>query len=228
MSEKRNENEVVINSFTFYKNYYDLIKNLPQEEYEEMAVLILDYMFSNTENELKRGNIALNNAIFASIKMGLDTSKINAFNSKKRIKDENSNEKKTKQKRNKNEMNNEKKTKKVTNNISYFLFLISNFKYIQDRGLLRGKIEDWLEYKSERKEEYTEKGLKSLLTQIENKCKNFGEEKIIELIDDCMASNYKGIIFEKLEKQNKNSETKKKNNQMEILKGVYDGTIKIN
>ena len=94
--------------------------------------------------------------------------------------------------------------RKQTNNISTFLFLISisNFKYI-DRGLLRGKIEEWLTYKEERNEIYKETGLKSLLKQIENNCKAYGEKAVIELIDECMAKNWKGIIWEKLKDREK-------------------------
>lgn len=57
----------------------------------------------------------------------------------------------------------------------------------------------WLEYKLERKERYKEKGFKSLLTQIKNKIDIFGEDAIIDVIEKSMASNYKGIIFDKLQ-----------------------------
>ena len=46
------------------------------------------------------------------------------------------------------------------------------------------------------------------MTRIEKYTKKFGEEKMIELIDECMASNYKGIIFEKLDKHNLPDKTK--------------------
>ena len=65
--------------------------------------------------------------------------------------------------------------------------------------MLRGKIEEWVSYKKERKDkEYTEIGFKRLLSQIENNVNKYGEDAVIELIDNCMASNYKGIIFDKL------------------------------
>ena len=59
---------------------------------------------------------------------------------------------------------------------------------------------DWLEYKKERKETYKEIGLKSLITQINKQVEKYNEETIINLIIECMASNYKGIIFDKLTK----------------------------
>ena len=69
--------------------------------------------------------------------------------------------------------------------------------------MLREKIEEWLTYKEERNEIYKETGLKSLLKQIENNCRTYGEEAVIELIDECMAKNWKGIIWEKLKDREK-------------------------
>ena len=45
---------------------------------------------------------------------------------------------------------------------------------------------------------------------------------MIDLIDECMANNWKGIIWEKIEKKS-NSEK-----QNDILRGIYEGQIKIN
>lgn len=64
---------------------------------------------------------------------------------------------------------------------------------------------DWLEYKKEKKETYKETGLKSLITQINNQVEIYGEKEIINLITECMANNYKGIIFDKLKKNKKQS-----------------------
>lgn len=60
------------------------------------------------------------------------------------------------------------------------------------------KIREWITYKIERKDEYQEQGLKSLLTQIKKNCAKYGENAVCDLIDECMASNWKGIIFERL------------------------------
>lgn len=87
------------------------------------------------------------------------------------------------------------------------IFILGTNKqdFLQDnRYLLKMKLEEWLEYKTERKEDYTEIGLKSLLTQIKNNTEKYGETAIIELINECMASNYKGIIFDKLKPKGKN------------------------
>lgn len=64
--------------------------------------------------------------------------------------------------------------------------------------LLKAKMSEWVKYKVERKEPYKEQGMKSLLRQVENKAQQYGDEAICNLIDECMANNWKGIIFDRL------------------------------
>ena len=66
---------------------------------------------------------------------------------------------------------------------------------------LQSKIIEWITYKTERKEGYKEQGLKSLLRQIENNQITYGEQAVCDLIDECMASNWKGIIFDRLKQK---------------------------
>ena len=40
-----------INSFTFYKNYYDLLDNLPTEDKRLMLEVIVDYIFRDVIHE---------------------------------------------------------------------------------------------------------------------------------------------------------------------------------
>lgn len=68
---------------------------------------------------------------------------------------------------------------------------------------LAEKLRTWFKYKTERKEGYKEQGMKSLLTQIVKKSKEFGDDAVRDLIDECMASNWKGIIWDKLGNQQK-------------------------
>jgi hypothetical protein len=60
------------------------------------------------------------------------------------------------------------------------------------------KITEWITYKSERHEQYKPTGLQSLLTQIQKQITIHGEQKVIDLISECMAAGYKGIIWDKL------------------------------
>ena len=64
--------------------------------------------------------------------------------------------------------------------------------------LLQSKMAEWVKYKVERKEPYKEQGMKSLLRQVENKAAEYGDVAVFDLIDECMASGWKGIIFDRL------------------------------
>ena len=88
--------------------------------------------------------------------------------------------------------------------------------FLLDRGLLRGKIKEWLEYKKEKKQPYTEKGLSQLLSKIETSVLTYGENVVIELIDESIANSYQGIIWDKLKKMQPNLETL---HQQEIFDG---------
>ena len=71
---------------------------------------------------------------------------------------------------------------------------------------VNNKIKEWLEYKKQRKDKpYTEIGFKKLITQIENNINKYGEQQVIDLIDECMGNNYQGIIFDKLKNKKQNN-----------------------
>ena len=63
---------------------------------------------------------------------------------------------------------------------------------------MKDKLTEWLEYKKERRESYKPMGLKSFLTEVENKLKLYNEYDVIALINECMANNWKGIIWDKI------------------------------
>lgn len=67
------------------------------------------------------------------------------------------------------------------------------------------KMKEWLVYKSERKQSYKETGLRTLLKQVVDKEQEYGSLAVMDLIDDCMARNYSGIIWDRL----KNTGTQK-------------------
>jgi hypothetical protein len=160
----------------------------------------MKYMFEDETTELD----GLIKGIWINLKMPLDTSKNNAGRGGRKPKE------KTEKKPIKNRLETERQTDLKTNNISYFLFLISNkkYKYINKDRVICQSIQEWLEYKRQRKETYKEKGLESLLTQIDINCELYGEELVVSLINECMASNYKGIIFDKLKNKPKQDKPK--------------------
>jgi len=106
-----------IKSFTFYRNYFDLLDNVKKEDKMILLEAIVDYVFKDKEPQLE----GLNMAIWNNIKLPLDTSKSRASNGK--IK------KKSKQNQNKIKT----KSKGVTNNISISSFYISISNLIINR-----------------------------------------------------------------------------------------------
>lgn len=181
-----------MNGFTFYSNYYEIARYLNDEQRLKLYDALLKYMFENEEPEFD----GLLNGIWINLKMPLDTSKSNSGRGGAPMGNQNARKKTT----DKQPINNPKTTDKQPKN-KQIIFLISNFLFLKDKGLLREKIEEWVHYKAERKEYYKETGFKTLLARIERATSQYGVDAMINLIDECMSSNYKGIIFEKLEKQ---------------------------
>jgi hypothetical protein len=64
--------------------------------------------------------------------------------------------------------------------------------------LMQDKLTEWLKYKAERRETYKPVGLRSFLSEMENKLKRYNEADVIALINECMANNWKGIIWDKI------------------------------
>lgn len=73
--------------------------------------------------------------------------------------------------------------------------LLPEFYLSQD---VKDKMVEWISYKAEIKDFYTETGLQALLRKVYDRCKTFGDTAVMEVIDDSMSSNYKGIIFDRL------------------------------
>lgn len=63
---------------------------------------------------------------------------------------------------------------------------------------LKAKLREWLAYKAEKRDSYKPTGLKSFMTVISNKLKVYDESDVLSLIDDCMANNWQGIIWDRL------------------------------
>lgn len=83
---------------------------------------------------------------------------------------------------------------------------------------VRSAVRDWLNYKKERREAYKSTGLKSLLTEIENRVKRHGEQAVAEVIRLSMANNWRGIIWDRI------TETRPEKPKYRMVNGVkvYD------
>ena len=65
-------------------------------------------------------------------------------------------------------------------------------------GELKEAFEDWLAYKKEKRQSYQPRGLKSLITQIQRYADQYGADKTANAIRNSMASNYQGIVFDRI------------------------------
>lgn len=66
---------------------------------------------------------------------------------------------------------------------------------------IQARMQDWLEYKTERKEFYTPIGLKSLITVVKKKVDKYGDRSVEDVIERTMASNYQGIVWDWLDRK---------------------------
>lgn len=72
------------------------------------------------------------------------------------------------------------------------------------------KVLEWVQYKQERKEHYVEIGFKSFITQITGYVRDYGADKVIEVITKTMSSNYKGVVWDWLKSADPKTPTQKK------------------
>ena len=66
--------------------------------------------------------------------------------------------------------------------------------------LLQEAVVDWLEYKGQRNDKYTDMGLLKLVNRIEKNAHEFGEQQAIDAIDISISNNWQGIVWDKLVK----------------------------
>jgi len=171
-----------IKGFTFYKNYYDVIKYLDDKDKLILLSAIFEYIFEDKEPTLE----GLNLGIWNNIKMPLNTTKTNIVNGQKGGRPKNRKETETK-----TEKKPKPKPKGKANNISYFLFLFSNFyiSNINNKDYIYSLFKEYLETRKKRKYVLTETVVKRLI----NKCNEYGktDEEKIEIITNAINGAWK-------------------------------------
>lgn len=90
--------------------------------------------------------------------------------------------------------------------------LINTFKDMVDKtelsDILKNKVKEWIDYKNEIKNPYkSEKGFNQFLSILINHTLTHSDQEIINVIDRTMASEYKGIVWEWLEKSHNNTKS---------------------
>ena len=81
-------------------------------------------------------------------------------------------------------------------NITPLIPLIENSDFSER---VKTKLSEWIKYKDERGDKYTEIGFRALLTRLKKFINGFGDSKVINLIDESIVNNWKGIIWDKLQ-----------------------------
>ena len=95
------------------------------------------------------------------------------------------------------------KEKKAKNTIPPCIPPTSSAEAIPFSGALGDAVRDWLAYKAERRESYKPTGLKSLFSQIERTVKVHGEDAVCDCIRLSMSNGWRGIIWDRIEKEAK-------------------------
>lgn len=192
--------------FTFYASFFDAVSRIKKKADRADAYdAICAYALREEDPDFSKMSDAAQIA-FLLIKPNLDSSRRKA----KSGKDGGSKKANGKQNESKPEANDkqeqptsekEKEREKEKENECYpptpFSKIIASYSFSEP---LMAKTTAWLKYKSERRESYKEQGLKSLLTQIQKNAAKYGEQAVIDLMEQCMAANWAGIIWDRLMK----------------------------
>lgn len=192
------------NQFTFYRSYRDALRALPPKEFKAAVLAICDYALDEAEPDLT----GIPNSVFILIRPTLDSGRIKAANRAKKTKtnaEQTQNEKKTKSKQTRKEKEGEKeregereKEREKENDSSPPIVPPDGLASLSPA--LRGAVEDWLQYKTEKREPYKPQGLKSLVTEVKNNADRYGDTAVIKVITQSMSNNYRGIVFDWLKK----------------------------
>ena len=210
------------NQFTFYASYYDAIQHLKKQDQLAVIMAICAYALDGTDPKLT-GAAA---SAFILIKPTLDTSRRKAESGKRggSAKQEASKvEANGKQSAREKEKEKEKeKEGEIEIEEEYECTIpptpLSGRTHTKPaKGMevdpveeelsrlspdLRTAMEKWLKYKKERREAYKATGLSALVSKVINEAQRFGEQAVVDVVEKSMASNYAGILFDRLSSGN--------------------------
>ena len=199
--------------FTFYRSFFEAVFKIKNKAARAEAYdAICKYALFNDAPDVDKMSDAAAIA-FMLIKPNLDASRRkaksgkNGGNTKQMASKAEANSKQSGSKTEANDKQEqpasekEKEREKEKENECYpptpFSKIIASYSFSEP---LMAKTTAWLKYKSERRGSYKEQGLKSLLTQIQKNAAKYGEQAVIDLMEQCMAANWAGIIWDRLMK----------------------------
>lgn len=197
-----------------YFSYAEPLALLPDDERGRLVIALLEYTQSGTLPEFAPTSATA--MLFAMIRSQIDrdTAKYNAkcdknrdnINSRWNKRDTtvydgirtNTNDTKEKEKEKKKEKENEKdKDREKKKEMSAAPDELK--KRFSETAV--SVISDWLVYKQERNEEYEPTGLKYLLSEIEQRIHQYGEQAACDVIRLSMANGWRGIVWDKIKQE---------------------------
>ena len=127
-------------------------------------------------------------------------------------------------------------------NISNLNYILENnihtdSSYVLENEDLHQCLEEWMQYKDGRKPKSsnhygTEIGLKKTITQFVSGYREYGIEALKKVVDDSMANNYSGVVWDKLSRMQKKSKalsekpkTQNMNDRFSCLESSFRKTL---
>lgn len=89
-------------------------------------------------------------------------------------------------------------SEKKKDEIKDFVPFVDEYEFSGD---LRDAVINWLEYKNDRKEYYTDRGIRTMLKQAKRKAKEFGEDAIISAFETAIERGWMGTLIGKMTTQ---------------------------
>lgn len=182
-----------INGFRFYKNYYRLIKLLPNNKQQKLYKAISEYMFEDKEPNFDENSDEY--GVWISIVMGLGNTKTKIINGQKGGAPEGNNnaEKKQPNEQPKNNLKNNltDKLKDKQKTVSSFMFIVSSIyiSNLDNKDYIYKLFNEYLELRIKNKYTMTETVVKRLV----NKLNDYGrtDEEKIEILENAINGGWK-------------------------------------
>ena len=95
-------------------------------------------------------------------------------------------------------------SKSNTENLKCLLFDYDNSDFFNSHQKLLKCVEGWMEYKDQKKPRSSnhydsKRGMKAFLDKVVSQSKSYGEECVIDVINDSIANNYQGVVWDKIQ-----------------------------
>lgn len=217
------------NSFVFYRSFAEAIVKLDPEECKACLIALCSYALDGEENTstptaemfltLVKPQIDANEQRReAGRRGGKATQKqteASAKQTKANVKQTEANTKQTKANVKQSEANanaNVNVNANVKNPPTPFTVEEATSDALQTLGVVRevaDKLSEWITSRREQGSPITETGLKSLVSIAKAKTAEHGAGKVVQLITESMASGYKGITWDRLERARSGTTAKK-------------------